>query len=180
MIRKLQPEPGLLPMKSNSFSRRRDTATALLLLLMAMAASACLLQPAPPSPPPNPGKIIAKHSHEFYYFNIDYAVGILADGTRVVGTISNAIPTDLNQFMVHVIVKNEAGRELAKGSSGFFDVSDMDSATFVIDLPRLHGPCIFEFSCEYVYYDDMDQRRTRWLAGGESDWNNFTDKIVLP
>ncbi len=157
--------------------RRSVNATALLLALLLLAAGC--RQAAPPAPPPDPGRIVARHAHSFYYFDINYSVGIRDGKTRILGTISNTIPTDLQQFMVTVTVKREDGRETAKAHSPFFDVSDMESARFIIDLPRLQGALIFDFSCEYVYFDDLQESR-RWLTGGENDWNNFSDRIALP
>ncbi len=133
----------------------------------------------PPSPPPDPGRVISKKEHSFYYFDIRYSVGRLNDHLRVVGQVGNAVPTDLNQFMVSLTVKDSAGRTLAKTSSNFFDVTDMESTTFSLDLPLLHGPCTFSFRCDYEHYDDMDE--TRWGRSFQaSDWNYFDDKINLP
>jgi len=160
-----------------SFFRFRSILRLLPAALLLMTA-ACL-QTSPPAPPPDPGRIIARHSHSFYSFDIHYSVGLRDNQVRVLGTISNALPTDLDRVMVSVTVKNDAGRILAKGHSPFFDVTDMESETFIIDLPLLHGPCVFEFTCEYLNLDDSESRRRRFL-GGETDWNNFTDRINLP
>ncbi len=133
-----------------------------------------------PAPPPDPGRIIIEKSHEFYYFNIEYSVGYIDDHLRVVGLIDNAVNTDLYRFIVSLDVKSQKGDTLAKTSSNFFDVKEMDKATFVLDLPLLHGPCTFSFRCDYDRYDNLDETRRRGGTFDNSDWNYFDDQIDLP
>ena len=133
----------------------------------------------PPAPPPDPGRVILEKKRSFYYFDFKYSVGRLDDHLRVVGLVSNAVPTDLNRFIVTLTVKDSAGHTLSRTSSNFFDVTDMESTTFFLDLPLLHGPCTFSFRCDYEHYDDMNETR-RGRAFQASDWNYFDDQINLP
>ena len=162
----------------------------MLLLLFGglLFAAACSHQP--PAPPPDPGKIITQRAHSLYYFDFKYTVGRIGEHLRVVGTISNTIPTDLNNFMVTLTVRKASGSEeterknkgkvLAKVSTPFFDVEDMEQSTFVLDLPLLHGPCLFSFHCDYLHFDDMAEGRRGRFSGGRSEWNYFDDRINLP
>ena len=148
----------------------------MLLPALFLLFNACAHQP--PAPPPDPGKILAHRSHSVYYFDINYTVGSLGNTLRVVGTVSNTIATDLDNFMVSLTVKNSAGQVLAKASTPYFDVQYMENSTFFLDLPLLHGPCTFTFRCDYLHFDDMDEGRRRF--GQASDWNYFDDQINLP
>ncbi len=150
-------------------------AAALTLLFSLISCAA-----RPPAPPPDPGRIIITKKHSFYYFDLKYSVGRLGDRLRVVGLIDNTYVADLDRFIVTLEVKDSQGRKLARTATDFFDITDMESADFVLDLPRLHGPCIFSFRCDYEHYDDMDEIGPGPRSFTTSDWNYFDDRINLP
>ncbi len=150
---------------------------AALWLVLLLFSAACAHQ-APPKPP-DPGQVITRRAHSVYYYDFNYSLGRTADRLRVVGKIGNAITADLNRFIVSLTVRDPEGRTVARGSSDYFDVENMEDVTFAIDLPLLHGPCSFIFRCDYLHLDELDEGRGGGLNQAR-DLDIFTDKIDLP